>query len=113
MSSTSNGCEKPTYEPARMEQQVSMVSRPRIMRRTSRQTFGTSWSESNPGAIKRHRSAEPTSPSLTVRNGHSEFQPSKKRWHSEQSQWCWRPCTSKTFCHAHTASDQGDLRIRR
>src|SRR6516225_347202 len=73
MSSTSNGREKPSYEPARMEQQVSMVSRPRTMRRTSRQTFGTSWSASNPGTIKRHRYAEPTSPSLTVRNGHSEF----------------------------------------
>src|SRR3974377_1117318 len=73
MSSTSNGCENPSYEPARMEQQVSMVSRPRTMRRTSRQTFGTSWSASNPGTIKRHRYAEPTSPSLTVRNGHSEF----------------------------------------
>src|SRR6516164_1905585 len=65
MSSTSNGCEKPTYGPARMEQQVSMVSRPGTMRRTSRQTFGTSWSASNPGTIKRHRYAEPTSPSLT------------------------------------------------
>src|SRR6516162_9980637 len=109
MSSTSNGCEKPTYEPVRMEQQVSMVSRPRTMRRTSRQTFGTSWSASNPGTIKRHRYAEPTSPSLTVRNGHSEFQPSKTRWHREQSLWYWRLFMSRTFCHAHTASGQGDL----
>jgi hypothetical protein len=37
------------------------------------ETFGTSWSASNPGTIKRHRYAELTSPSLTVRNGHSEF----------------------------------------
>src|SRR6516225_1377366 len=101
MSSTSNGCEKPTYGPARMEQQVSMVSRPRTMRRTSRRTFGTSWSASNLGTIKRHRYAEPTSPSLTVRNGHSEFQPSKTRWHREQSLWYWRLFMSRTFCHAH------------
>ena len=45
----------------------------RTMRRTSRQTFGTSWSVSNPGTIKRHRYAEPTSPSLMVRNGGLAF----------------------------------------
>ena len=34
-------------------------------------------------------------------------------WHREQSLWYWRLCMSRTFCHAHTASGQGDLRIRR
>src|SRR6516162_11163944 len=40
-------------------------------------------------------------------------QPSKTRWHREQSLWYWRPFMSRTFCHAHTASGLGDLRIKR
>jgi RNA-directed DNA polymerase len=38
---------------------------------------------------------------------------SKTRSHSEQSRWYWRPFTSRTSCHAHTASDQGGRRTRR
>ena len=38
---------------------------------------------------------------------------SKTRWHREQSLWYWRLFMSRTFCHAHTVSGQGDLPIRR
>src|SRR5215470_3217494 len=71
MSSTSNGCEKPTYGPARMGRRASTAQRRRTMRRASRPTLGTSWNASNPDATKRHRCAEPTSPRLMVRKGRS------------------------------------------
>src|SRR6516225_7086154 len=33
-----------------------------------------------------------------------------QRRHREQLLWYWRLFMSRTFCHAHTASGQGDLR---
>jgi len=52
-------------------------------------------------------------PKAMVRSGRSAFHRSKIRSHRERSRWSWRQSMSRTFCHVHTASGQGDRRTRR
>src|SRR3954454_15532103 len=75
------------------------------MRKTWTPISRTSWIASSRVATKHRRSAGHIFRRRMARDGRSASRPSRTRWRSEQSSWCWKSCVSRTFFPAHSASD--------
>src|SRR5256885_13838036 len=67
------------------------------MRRTLRPILWTFGNASCPAAITRRRCAALTSPRRMARSGRSASRPSKTRWRSGRSPWCWKQSTKRNF----------------
>src|SRR5207244_8040757 len=82
--------------------------------RTWRATSSPCWIGRRPGRTRLRRCGGCISPRATDhRCARSGSRPSRTRFSSGRSPWCWRPSTSRTFLTARTGFDRGGRPTKR